>query len=65
MNENLTKLTIMLKAHDWSFEQSDDGRVYSRGRAERNEIFAERKRLIDQNLATPEEVQELFNQYQR
>lgn len=30
----------LLKQHDWSFEQSDDGSAYRRGRAERAGLIA-------------------------
>ena len=63
MNEPLAVLEKLLKAHDWSYEFSDDHRVWQRGREERNAINQEQKRLISNGLATEEEVQELTHKY--
>ena len=63
MNEPLVILKKMLQDHDWSYEFSDDHRVWQRGTAERDAINQEQKRLIDSGLATVEEVQELTHKY--
>ena len=63
MNEPLATLEKLLKAHDWSYEFSDDHRVWQRGREERSAIDQEQKRLISNGLATVEEVQELTQKY--
>ena len=63
MNENLVNLDQLLKSHDWSYEFSDDHRVWKRGTDERNAINQEQKRLISTGLATVEEVQELTQKY--
>ena len=63
MNENLVNLDRLLQFHDWTYEFSDDHRVWKRGVAERDNINQEQKRLVDSKLATVEEVQELTNKY--
>ena len=63
MNENLVNLERLLQFHDWSYEFSDDHRVWKRGVAERDNINMEQKRLITSGLATVEEVQELTHKY--
>jgi hypothetical protein len=63
MNENLVNLDRLLQFHDWSYEFSDDHRVWKRGTDERNAINQEQKRLISNGLATIEEVQELTQKY--
>jgi hypothetical protein len=37
-----------LKAHDWYYEMSDDGRVYQKGKAERFAIESQRGTLDPQ-----------------
>ena len=63
MNEHLVNLDRLLQFHDWQYEFSDDHRVWQRGVAERDAINQEQKRLINNGLATVEEVQELTNKY--
>ena len=63
MNEHLINLDRLLQFHDWQYEFSDDHRVWQRGVAERDAINQEQKRLINNGLATVEEVQELTNKY--
>jgi len=63
MNENLVNLERLLQFHDWSYEFSDDHRVWKRGVAERDNINMEQKRLITSGLATVEEVLELTQKY--
>ena len=63
MNEPLVVLEKLLQTHDWSYEFSDDHRVWKRGTDERNAINQEQKRLISNGLATVEEVQELTQKY--
>ena len=63
MNESLVTLEKLLKAHDWSYEFSDDHRVWKRGTAERAAINQEQKRLIHSGLASVKEVQDLTQKY--
>lgn len=63
MNEPLAVLEKLLKSHDWTYEFSDDHRVWKQGMAERSAINQEQKRLISNGLATVEEVQELTQKY--
>jgi hypothetical protein len=63
MNEPLAVLEKLLKFHDWHYEFSDDYSVWKRGSAERSAINQEQKRLINNGLATVEEVQELTQKY--
>ena len=63
MNETLVILEKLLKEHDWSYEFSDDHRVWKRGTAERDAINQEQQRLISNGLVTVEEVQELTQKY--
>ena len=63
MNEPLAVLEKLLKSHDWTYEFSDDHRVWKQGMAERSAINQEQKRLISNGLATVEEVQELTKKY--
>ena len=63
MNESLAILEKLLKSHDWYYDYSDDYNAWCRGRDERNTINAEQKRLINNGLATAEEVQELMQKY--
>ena len=63
MNDTLVNLERLLQFHDWSYEFSDDHRVWKRGTAERDAINQEQKRLISNGLATVEEVQELTQKY--
>lgn len=63
MNEHLINLDRLLQFHDWQYEFSDDHRVWKRGVAERDSINQEQKRLINNGLATIEEVQELTQKY--
>jgi IS1 family transposase len=46
----LEQYVSRLKAHDWSYEMTDDGRVYQRGRAERAALNAKQK-VIDPDFA--------------
>jgi hypothetical protein len=63
MNEPLAILEKLLQSHDWSYEFSDDHRVWKRGTAERNAISDEQKRLIHSGLASVKEVQALTQKY--
>ena len=63
MNENLVNLDRLLQFHDWHYEFSDDHSAWKRGVAERDASNQEQKRLINNGLATVEEVQELTNKY--
>ena len=63
MNEPLAILEKLLLAHDWTYEFSDDHSVWNRGRFERQAINMEQKRLVNDGLATVEEVQELTQKY--
>ena len=63
MNEPLVVLEKLLKSHDWYYEFSDDYTAYTRGRGERSAINQEQQRLINNGLATEEEVQELTKKY--
>ena len=63
MNAHLITLDRLLKIHDWSYEFSDDHRVWQRGVDQWDSIRKEQKRLFDSGLATVEEVQELTNKY--
>ena len=63
MNESLAVLKKLLQFHDWYFDYSDDHSVWKKGMAERSAINQEQKRLINNGLATEEEVQELTQKY--
>ena len=63
MNEPLAILEKLLQAHDWTYEFSDDHSVWKKGMAERSAINMEQKRLVNDGLATVEEVQELTQKY--
>lgn len=63
MNESLAILEKLLQAHDWYFDYSDDYSVWKKGMAERSAINMEQKRLVNDGLATVEEVQELAKKY--
>mgnify|MGYP000497543750 CR=1 FL=1 len=41
----------LLTTHDWSYEYSDDHRVYTKGREEKNKLYWYQER-IDQNFTT-------------
>ena len=63
MNEPLAILEKLLQAHDWYFDYSDDYSVWKKGMTERSAINMEQKRLVNDGLATVEEVQELAKKY--
>jgi hypothetical protein len=63
MNESLAVLEKLLQFHDWYFDYSDDYSAWKKGMAERDAINQEQKRLIINELATTEEIQELTNKY--
>jgi len=63
MNESLAILEKLLQFHDWTYEFSDDHSVWKRGKAEREAINQEQKRLVSNGLATVEEVVELAQKY--
>ena len=63
MNAHLITLDRLLQIHDWHYEFSDDHRVWQRGVDQWDSINQEQKRLINNGLATVEEVQELTNKY--
>ena len=63
MNEPLATLEKLLRSHDWYYDYSDDYSAWKKGKAERDAINQEQKRLINSGLATVEEVQELIQKY--
>jgi hypothetical protein len=63
MNESLAVLEKLLRTHDWYYDYSDDYSAWKRGKAERDIINQEQKRLVSDGLATVEEVQELVQKY--
>lgn len=63
MNESLAVLEKLLQFHDWHYEFSDDYSAWKRGKAERDAINQEQKRLVSNGLASVEEVVELTNKY--
>lgn len=42
---NIQEYVSRLKEHDWTYQFSDDGRMYNRGEAERNILQSMRKEL--------------------
>ena len=63
MNENLINLERLLQSHDWYFDYTEDFSVWKKGMAQRDAINQEQKRLINNGLATEEEVQKLIEKY--
>lgn len=63
MNESLEILEKLLKSHDWYFDYTEDFSVWKKGMAQRDAINQEQKRLINNGLATEEEVQKLIEKY--
>jgi hypothetical protein len=63
MNKNLVNLDRLLQFHDWHYEFSDDYSAWKKGKAERDAINTEQKRLVSNGLATIEEVVELAQKY--
>ena len=57
----LKKLDDMLACHDWYYDYSDDGRVWSKGSLEAAEIAKEMSRLAEIGLEA--EARELYNEY--
>lgn len=54
-NSKIDTIAQRLKYHDWTYEYSDDGRVYRRGRQEEENLIA------DINSLTPEEKDQLLH----
>ena len=63
MNENLVNLVRLLQFHDWYFDYTEDFSVWKKGMAQRDAINQEQKRLVNDGLATEEEVQKLIEKY--
>jgi len=63
MNENLSSLRKLLAFHDWHYNYSDDYSQYNKGKNEWMAICSEEKRLINEKLATDDELKELKAKY--
>lgn len=63
MNEHLKTLQVLLAYHDWYYNYSDDYSQYNKGKNEWMAICSEEKRLINEKLATVDELKELKAKY--
>ena len=61
MNTALTDFESKLRSHDWTYQYSDDHRVWRQGQAEREAIAAQLTQLKSQGLAA--EAEALYRQY--
>ena len=57
----LNEYETLLKAHDWTYEYSDDFRVWTRGREEYHKLVGLRTRLIESGLR--KEADEYWNKH--
>ncbi|MBD36253.1 MAG: hypothetical protein CL512_05740 [Actinobacteria bacterium] len=60
--ELLSKFTNLLQAHDWFFDFSDDHRVWTQGRDEKDSLLAMAKALVAQGMDSIE-VAQLWNEF--
>jgi hypothetical protein len=57
----LQEFEQLLKAHDWTYNYSDDHRAWDKGREQANQIDKARKLLAEKGLK--EEADKLHNKY--